>query len=137
IGLGHRRLSIVDVAHGQQPMASDDGALTIVYNGEVFNHPTLTKELQATGVQYRTHCDTETVLHIYAADGARTPERLRGMFSFAIWDRRRRELFVARDRLGVKPLYYAVTDDGSLYFASEIKAILTSGAVRAALNPAV
>jgi asparagine synthase (glutamine-hydrolysing) len=134
IALGHRRLSIVDVAHGQQPMASDDGTLQIVYNGEVYNHPTLSAELKGSGIRYHTHCDTETVLRIFQAEGARAPERLRGMFAFAIWDRRRRELFLARDRLGVKPLYYAVTDDGSLYFGSEIKAILASGAVSPALN---
>ena len=134
IALGHRRLSIVDVAHGQQPMASDDGNLQLVYNGEVYNHPSLSADLQAAGVQYRTHCDTETVLRTFEREGSRTPLRLRGMFAFAIWNRRNRELFIARDRLGVKPLYYALTPDGSLYFASEIKAILASGAVRAELN---
>ena len=134
IGLGHRRLSIVDVAHGQQPMANDDASLQMVYNGEVYNHPTLSAELQASGIRYRTHCDTETVLRIYERDGADAPRALRGMFAFAIWDRRRRELFLARDRLGVKPLYYALTPDGSLYFGSEIKAILASGHVRAELS---
>ena len=136
VGLGHRRLSIVDVAHGQQPMASDDGRYTIVYNGEVFNHPTLSAELQARGACYHTHCDTETVLKVFEREGARTPESLRGMFAFAIWDRTTRELFVARDRFGVKPLYYAHTADGALYFGSEIKAILASGAVRPALDEA-
>ena len=134
IALGHRRLSIVDVAHGQQPMPSDDGSLQLIYNGEVYNHPTLSSELQARGIRYRTHCDTETVLRIFESDGLRAPEKLRGMFAFAVWNRRLRELFLARDRLGVKPLYYAVTSDGSLYFASEIKAILESGAIAPALN---
>jgi len=134
IGLGHRRLSIVDVARGQQPMASDDGSLQLVYNGEVYNHPELSAELQARGVRYHTHCDTETVLRAFEIYGTRTPERLRGMFAFAIWNRRRRELFLARDRLGVKPLYYAITDDGSLVFGSEIKAVLASGAITATLN---
>jgi asparagine synthase (glutamine-hydrolysing) len=134
IGLGHRRLSIVDVAHGQQPMANDDASLQMVYNGEVYNHPTLSAELQAAGIRYRTHCDTETVLRIYERDGVDAPRALRGMFAFAIWDRRRRELFLARDRLGVKPLYYALTPDGSLYFGSEIKAILASGHVRPELS---
>src|SRR5215218_6122886 len=87
VALGHRRLSIVDVAHGQQPMASDDGALQIVYNGEVFNHPTLMAQLQAEGVQYKTHCDTETVIRIFERKGEATPEELRGMFAFAMWDR--------------------------------------------------
>ena len=134
VALGHRRLSIVDVAHGQQPMTTDGGRYTIVYNGEVFNHPTLSAELIASGARYHTHCDTETVLKVYEREGARAPESLRGMFAFAIWDRDQRELFVARDRFGVKPLYYAHTDDGALYFGSEIKAILASGAVRPALN---
>ena len=134
VALGHRRLSIVDIAHGQQPMASTDGALIMVYNGEVFNHPQLSEELKAAGAVYRTHCDTETVLHVVQADGWRAPERLRGMFAFAIWDRRTRELLLARDRLGVKPLYYAVTEDGSLFFASEIKALFASAAIAPKLN---
>ena len=134
VGLGHRRLSIVDVAHGHQPMASDSGRLQLVYNGEVFNHPTLMRELQAAGHRYHTHCDTETVLRLYQDDGVRAPERMRGMFAFAIWDRERKELFLCRDRLGVKPLYYVHTADGALYFASEIKALLAAGAVTPALN---
>jgi len=134
VGLGHRRLSIVDVAHGAQPMASADGALQIIYNGEVYNHPELMPELVREGFTYRTHCDTETVLHVYERDRAAAPSRLRGMFTFAIWDRRTRELFIARDRLGVKPLYYVHTADGALYFASEIKALLAAQAVEPALN---
>jgi asparagine synthase (glutamine-hydrolysing) len=134
VGLGHRRLSIVDLAHGAQPMASDDGALQLVYNGEVYNHPVVMRELEASGIRYRTHCDTETVLRLYERDGVRAPERLRGMFAVAIWDRRRRELFLCRDRFGVKPVYYVHTDDGALYFASEIKALVEAGAVRPALN---
>ena len=136
VGLGHRRLSIVDVAHGAQPMASADENLQIIYNGEVFNHPSLMAELTASGVTYHTHCDTESVLHVYEREGVRTPERLRGMFAFAIWDRRKRELFLARDRFGVKPLYYVLADDGTLFFASEIKALVAAGAVRPALNVA-
>ena len=134
VGLGHRRLSIVDVAHGAQPMASADGALQIIYNGEVYNHPELMPELVREGFSYRTHCDTETVLHVYERDRAAAPARLRGMFTFAIWDRRTRELFIARDRFGVKPLYYVHTADGALYFASEIKALLAAQAVAPALN---
>jgi len=134
VGLGHRRLSIIDVAHGHQPMASDGGRLQIVYNGEVFNHPVLKRELEAAGHHYHTRCDTETVLRLYQSDGARAPERMRGMFAFAIWDRERRELFLCRDRLGVKPLYYVHAADGALYFASEIKALLAAGAVAPALN---
>ncbi|HEX6645082.1 MAG TPA: hypothetical protein VF037_10400, partial [Gemmatimonadales bacterium] len=86
VGLGHRRLSIVDVAHGAQPMASADGSLQMVYNGEVYNHPELMPALQRDGFGYRTHCDTETVLHVYERDGVAAPASLRGMFAFAIWD---------------------------------------------------
>jgi asparagine synthase (glutamine-hydrolysing) len=134
VALGHRRLSIVDVSHGAQPMASEDGALQLIYNGEVFNHPALMAQLKADGVQYRTHCDTETVLHIFQRRGEAAPEELRGMFAYAVWDRRTRTLTLARDRFGVKPLYYALLDDGTLVFGSEMKAILASGMVRAALR---
>ena len=136
IGLGHRRLSIVDVAHGAQPMTTDDGRSTIVYNGEVFNHPQLMAGLQAEGVPYHTHCDTETVLHLYARHGREFVHQCRGMFAIAIWDRAERTLTLARDRFGVKPLYYVHAADGTLYFASEIKALLASGAVNAGLNMA-
>lgn len=136
VGLAHRRLSIVDVAGGHQPMASRDGRYHIVYNGEVFNHPMLMEELRAAGVEYQTHCDTETVLHLYERTGIDCVRRFRGMFAIAIWDRNRRELFLARDRFGVKPLYYVHAADGSLYFASEIKALLEAGAVKPTLNRA-
>ncbi|HYW49607.1 MAG TPA: asparagine synthase (glutamine-hydrolyzing) [Gemmatimonadaceae bacterium] len=136
IGLGHRRLSIVDVAHGAQPMTTDDGRSTIVYNGEVFNHPALMASLQAQGVSYHTHCDTETVLHLYARHGREFVQHCRGMFAIAIWDRADRTLTLARDRFGVKPLYYAHAADGTLHFASEIKALLASGAVTATLDMA-
>ncbi|MCA1615398.1 MAG: asparagine synthase (glutamine-hydrolyzing) [Acidobacteria bacterium] len=134
VGLGHRRLSIVDVASGQQPMTNEDGRLRITYNGEIYNHADFRAALEARGHRYRTHCDTETILHLYEEHGAACVEHLRGMFAFAIWDESRRELFVARDRLGVKPLYYVHAPDGSLYFASEIKALLAAGAVRPELN---
>ncbi len=137
IALGHRRLAIVDVEHGAQPMASDDGRYQLVYNGEVYNHPELMPRLQAAGVRYRTHCDTETVLHLYAREGQALPTHLRGMFAIALWDRQERSLFLARDRFGVKPLYYAHLDDGTLLFASEIKAILATGMLRPALNAAM
>jgi asparagine synthase (glutamine-hydrolysing) len=134
IGLGHRRLSIVDVEHGAQPMTTDDGRSTIVYNGEVFNHPALMTALQAAGVSYHTHCDTETVLHLYERHGRDFVKQCRGMFAIAIWDRADRTLTLARDRFGVKPLYYVHAADGTLYFASEIKALLAAGAVTATLN---
>ena len=134
VGLGHRRLSIVDVATGQQPMTNEDGRLRITYNGEIYNHADFREELERRGHVYHTHCDTETILHLYEEKGARCVEDLRGMFAFAIWDALKRELFIARDRLGVKPLYYVHTEDGSLYFASEIKSLLEARAVRAELN---
>src|SRR5688500_9906054 len=106
IGLGHRRLSIVDVAHGHQPMFNKDNSVVISYNGEVYNHADYRAELEAKGYKFQTHCDTETILYLYEEYGAGCVEKLRGMFAFAIWDRHKKELFVARDRLGVKPLYY-------------------------------
>ncbi len=129
IGLGHRRLSIVDPEAGQQPMASDDGAIQIIYNGEVYNHPEISRRLEAEGHHYHTHCDTESVLKLYEMHGSQTPTHLRGMFAFAIWDQKKETLFIARDRFGVKPLYYTITEDGSLYFGSEIKSILASGVI--------
>jgi asparagine synthase (glutamine-hydrolysing) len=134
VGLGHRRLSIVDVAAGHQPMTNEDGTLRIVYNGEIYNHSDFREDLERNGHVYKTHCDTETILHLFEEEGERCVESLRGMFAFAIWDRNKQELFLARDRLGVKPLYYALTADGSLYFASEIKSLLAANAVRAELN---
>ncbi len=130
VGLGHRRLSIIDVAGGHQPMYSGapsngaPGRYVLVYNGEVYNHATLAADLRAGGATYKTDCDTETVLHLFEAHGDRAPERLQGMFAFAIWDNEARSLFLCRDRIGIKPLYYAHLDDGSLVFGSEIKAIL-------------
>ncbi len=132
--LGHRRLSIVDVAHGQQPMFSDDSRYVLVYNGEVFNHPALQAQLEAEGVHYKTRSDTETVLRLFERYGDAAATHLRGMFAIALWDRSRRRLWLARDRFGVKPLYYVHGADGSLWFASEIKALLEAGAVKPALN---
>lgn len=134
IGLGHRRLSIVDVAAGHQPMTNEDSSLQITYNGEIYNHADYRSELEACGHIYNTHCDTETILHLYEEHGPRCVEYLRGMFAFAIWDARKKELFIARDRLGVKPLYFAHTDDGCLYFGSEIKTLFQTGAVTPELN---
>ena len=134
VGLGHRRLSIVDVAAGHQPMSTADGSLYITYNGEIYNHADYRDELIARGHIYQTHCDTETILHLYAEHGQDCVNYLRGMFAFAIWNRNKRELFIARDRLGVKPLYYVHTSDGSLYFASEIKSLLEARAVTPELN---
>jgi len=134
VGLGHRRLSIVDVASGHQPMTNEDGALQITYNGEIYNHSDYRDDLEARGHVYRTHCDTETILHLYEDHGDACVDYLRGMFAFAIWDTKKRELFIARDRLGVKPLYYVHTGDGSLYFGSEIKTLFEAGAIKPELN---
>lgn len=134
VGLAHRRLSIVDLEGGYQPMANEDDSIWIVFNGEIYNHGDLRPGLEARGHQYRTSSDTETILHLYEERGARSVEALGGMFAFAIWDSARRQLLLARDRLGIKPLYYVLTDDGTLYFASEIKALLVGRAVTPELN---
>lgn len=134
VGLGHRRLSIVDVAAGHQPMTNEDGSLHITYNGEIYNHADFRSMLESHGHVYRTHCDTETILHLYEELGEACVDHLRGMFAFAIWDQRKKVLFIARDRFGVKPLYYAHTDDGSLYFGSEIKTLLEAGAIKPEIN---
>jgi asparagine synthase (glutamine-hydrolysing) len=134
VGLGHRRLSIVDVAAGHQPMTNEDGSLRITFNGEIYNHADFRESLEARGHVYSTHCDTETILHLYEDYGEGCVNHLRGMFAFAIWDQRKRELFIARDRLGVKPLYYTHTDDGSLYFGSEIKTLFEAGAIKPEIN---
>jgi asparagine synthase (glutamine-hydrolysing) len=126
VGLGHRRLAIVDVAAGQQPMSNEDGRVWITFNGEIYNHAALRPGLEARGHRYRTRSDTETIVHLYEEEGERCVERLQGMFAFAIWDAGRRRLLLARDRLGIKPLYYALTPH-ELVFASEIKAVLAAG----------
>lgn len=128
VGLGHRRLAIIDVEGGAQPMASEDGSAWISYNGEVYNFRELRTELEARGHRFRTASDTEVVLAAYGSWGPECVTRLRGMFAFAIWDAGRRQVLLARDRLGIKPLVYA-WDGCSLWFASEIKAILQDPAV--------
>jgi asparagine synthase (glutamine-hydrolysing) len=128
--LGHRRLSIVDLATGHQPLANEDGSVWIVFNGEIYNHAAVRRELENVGHQYKTRSDTETIVHAYEQWGDGCVDRLRGMFAFAIWDAARRRLLLARDRLGVKPLYWALAD-GRLLFGSEIKSILESGLVAA------
>ncbi len=134
IGFGHRRLSIVDVAHGQQPMFNRDNSCVIIYNGEVYNHAEYRQELEASGYEFQTDCDTETILHLYEKYQEKCVEYLRGMFAFAVWDKRKSELFIARDRFGVKPLYYVHDAAGNLFFASEIKSLLRADAVKPELN---
>src|SRR5437773_9993342 len=136
VGLGFRRLAIIDVAGGAQPMPNEDGSVWVVFNGEIYNHAELRPWLEARGHRYRSRSDTETVVHLYEEEGERCVERLQGMFAFAVWDRTRQRLLLARDRLGIKPLYYAWTDD-ELLFASEIKAILAARSVRPTLDEAV
>jgi len=136
VGLVHRRLSIIDLATGHQPMPNEDGSIQIVFNGEIYNHAEHRPGLQARGHVFATRSDTEAIVHLYEEYGDRCVDYLRGMFAFAIWNQRTKALFIARDRLGVKPLYYVHADDGSLFFASEIKALLAANAIRPALNVA-
>jgi asparagine synthase (glutamine-hydrolysing) len=123
IGLGHRRLSIIDLASGQQPMFSADGNLCVVYNGEIYNFRELAAELRERGHVFKTHCDTEVILYAWQEWGERCVERFRGMFAFALYDRGARSVFLARDRFGIKPLYYSVLPDGRLLFGSELKVL--------------
>lgn len=124
IGLGHRRLSIIDISSGQQPLFNEDGSVVVVFNGEIYNFRELAQELSALGHTFRTHCDTEVIVHGWEEWGERCVERFRGMFAFGLWDRNRETLFLARDRLGIKPLYYSLLDDGRFIFSSELKALL-------------
>jgi asparagine synthase (glutamine-hydrolysing) len=136
-GLGSARLSIIDLAGGSQPIANEDETLWIVFNGEIFNYIELRAELEAQGHRFRTRTDTEVVLHLYEQHGPRCLERLNGQFAIAIWDKDRRRLFLGRDRLGVRPLFYTETPGGPLLFASEIKSILSDPRARAEIDPEV
>jgi asparagine synthase (glutamine-hydrolysing) len=134
VGLGHRRLSIIDLSGGHQPISNEDGTVTIIFNGEIYNFSELRSELLARGHTLKTRSDTEVIVHLYEEVGAECVRRLRGMFAFALWDANKRELLIARDRLGEKPLYYAFLSK-SLIFASEIKAILQADGFSAQVNP--
>jgi asparagine synthase (glutamine-hydrolysing) len=135
VGFGHRRLSIIDIATGQQPLANEDGSVIVVFNGEIYNYQELIPELQALGHQFRTKSDTEVIVHAWESWGAECVQRFRGMFAFALWDRNRQTLFMARDRLGVKPLHYALLDDGTLIFGSELKSLLAHGGLARDIDP--
>ena len=129
IGLGVRRLSIIDLKTGDQPISNENGAVTVICNGEIYNFPELRQELIAAGHRFRTSSDVEVIVHLYEDLGPECVHRLRGMFGFALWDSHRRLLMLARDRLGIKPLYYAVGAEG-LCFGSEIKPILVANQLK-------
>jgi len=135
VGLGHRRLSIIDVTGGQQPMENEDGSLVLICNGEVYNYQELRQELLERGHQFRTRSDSEVILHLYEELGPACLQRMLGMWAVAIYDKRRHELFLARDRLGIKPLYYVQLDGGRFLFASEFKAILRYTGFQPTLDP--
>lgn len=139
LGFGHRRLSVIDVSTGQQPLFNEDGSVVIVYNGEIYNYQELIPELQALGHVFKTKSDTEVVVHAWESWGEDCVKRFRGMFAFALWDRNKQQLFMARDRLGVKPMYYALLDDGTLLFGSELKSLLAytdnRGGLRRDIDP--
>lgn len=136
LGLGHRRLSIIDLSTGQQPLFNEDRSVVVVFNGEIYNFHDLVPELQALGHVFRTRSDTEVIVHAWEAWGESCVSRFRGMFAFAIWDRNRETLFLARDRLGVKPLFYAMLDDGTLIFGSELKSLLVHPKFKREIDPA-
>src|SRR5919107_5137157 len=133
--LGMRRLSIIDLAGGHQPMSGCDPRVTLVFNGEIYNYRELRRDLEARGHRFKTNSDTEAILHAYEEHGSACVEHLRGMFGIAIWDERTRSLFVARDRAGKKPLYYTLTPEGTLVFGSELKSLLQHPEVRREVSP--
>jgi asparagine synthase (glutamine-hydrolysing) len=135
LGLGHERLAIIDVATGQQPLWNEDRSVCVIYNGEIYNYQELIPELVALGHTFRTKSDTEVIVHAWEAWGERSVERFRGMFAYALWDRNRETLFLARDRLGVKPMYYAVLADGRLLFGSELKSLMAHGGLVRDIDP--
>jgi asparagine synthase (glutamine-hydrolysing) len=128
--LGMRRLSIIDLKCGQQPIYTEDGNLAIVFNGEIYNFQELKKELESLGHRFKTNSDTETIIHAYEEFGTNCLEKLRGMFAFAIWNFREESLFIARDRVGKKPLFYSLTDEGNFVFGSELKVLLAHGEIK-------
>src|SRR5688572_28490777 len=124
IGLGHRRLSIIDLATGDQPIGNEDGQVQVIFNGEIYNFAEVRRELIAHGHRFRTGSDTEVIVHGYEQWGDRCVDRFRGMFAFAVWDAKARRLLLARDRVGVKPLYYAELPGRGIVFGSELKSLL-------------
>ena len=135
VGLGHRRLSIIDLSSGQQPLFNEDGSVVVVFNGEIYNFAELMPELQGLGHQFHTRSDTEVIVHAWEQWGEACVDRFRGMFAFALWDRNRQCLFLARDRLGVKPLYYALLPDDQFIFGSELKALMVHPGLKRDVDP--
>src|ERR1700683_5396591 len=133
VGLCMRRLSIIDVAAGREPVSNEDGSVWAVFNGEIYNFQELRRDLQARGHAFSTRSDSEVIVHLYEEYGTRCVEHMRGMFGFALWDRRSKQLLLARDRLGIKPLYYAEIG-GRIAFGSELKSILQLPEVERKLN---
>src|SRR5271169_61624 len=134
IGLGFRRLSIIALKSGHQPLSNEDGALQIIFNGEIYNYQELRAFLLSKGHVFKTQSDTEVIVHLYEELGPKCLDKLRGMFALAIWNENTKSLFLARDRVGIKPLYYSLTDK-SLVFASEIKAILADPSIEREMAP--
>lgn len=135
VGLAHRRLSIIDLSNGHQPLFNEDSSVVVVYNGEIYNFQELARELTCCGHSFRTRCDTEVIVHAWEEWGEQCVKRFRGMFAFALWDRRHQTLFLARDRLGIKPLYYAFLPTGELLFASELPALLAHDDLSREIDP--
>ncbi|HEU4373505.1 MAG TPA: XrtA/PEP-CTERM system amidotransferase [Telluria sp.] len=135
VGFGHRRLSVIDIASGQQPMFNTAGDVGVVFNGEIYNFPELTAELQELGYVFRTKSDTETIVHAWSAWGEDCVHKLRGMFAICVWDRTKQTMFMARDRMGVKPFYYAILPDGMFIFGSELKSLRAHPGLPHAIDP--
>jgi asparagine synthase (glutamine-hydrolysing) len=135
VGLGHRRLSIIDLATGQQPLYNEDRSVVVVFNGEIYNYQELITELSALGYVFRTRSDTEVIVHAWRAWGEQCVDRFRGMFAFVLWDEKQQTAFMARDRLGVKPFYYAALPDGHLIAGSELKSLLAHGQLARDIDP--
>lgn len=135
VGFGHRRLSIIDLASGLQPLFNEDGSVVIVFNGEIYNYRELMAELTALGHVFRTRCDTEVIVHAWEQWGEACVSHLRGMFAFGVWDRNQKTLFLARDHIGVKPMFYALLPDGYFVFGSELKSLMTFPNLSRQLNP--
>ena len=134
VGLGHRRLSIIDLGTGQQPLCNEDGTVWVSFNGEIFNYIELRESLIKLGHTFKTNSDTETLVHLYEERGLDFVEQLNGQFAIALWDEKNRRLVLVRDRVGIRPLFHATLPDGTLLFGSEIKAILASGLIEARPN---